>query len=359
MKGKGSVIYTCQYCGELFRGYPSRSKYKHICCSKECTKKIIEQETKERHKPNATCPMCGKEFWAEPAQLKRFKEVCCSKECALKLRSKNMSGNKNHQYGLKGKDNPTWKSDEKIANYGYKQIRVLSHPFRNKKGYVFEHRLVAEKYLLNENNSVEIDGVLYLKPDLEVHHIDENRLNNDPNNLLVLTKSEHKSLHSKKRWRELFSGRIAKKEYKNMQEILVRRADIEAKLPTKAHKKDAGWDLYSVKDYEIEPHKTTMVDTGLNFSLPDNTFGAIYARSGLASKQGLRPANCVGICDCEYTGNYIVPLYNDSDEIRYIKKHDRIAQLIIQNFVPVNLIEVDSLTETDRGEGGFGSTGVK
>ena len=84
-----------------------------------------------------------------------------------------------------------------------------------------------------------------------------------------------------------------------------------------------------------------------------------YARSGLASKQGLRPANCVGICDCEYTGNYIVPLYNDSDEIRYIKKHDRIAQLIIQNFVPVNLIEVDELSETDRSKNGFGSTGMK
>lgn len=358
MKGKGSVVYTCQYCGEQFRGYPSRSKYKHICCSKECTKKLLEKETKERHKPNAICPMCGKEFWAEYSQLRRFKEICFSKECSIKLRSKNMSGENNHQYGLKGKNNSSWKSDEMITNLGYKQIRVLSHPFRNKKGYVFEHRLIAERYLLNEYNSIEIDGKKYLKPEFEVHHIDEDKLNNNPNNLLVLTKSEHITLHNKKKWKELFTGRIAKKEYYNMQEVLVRRANIEAKLPTKAHKKDAGWDLYSVKDYEIEPHKTVMVDTGLNFSLPENTFGAIYARSGLASNQGLRPANCVGVCDCEYTGNYIIPLYNDSDEIRYIKKHDRVAQLIIQNFVQVILTEVDNLSETDRGEGGFGSSGV-
>lgn len=139
--------------------------------------------------------------------------------------------------------------------------------------------------------------------------------------------------------------------------ILVKRADVEAKLPTKAHEDDAGWDLYSLYDYVINPHETVKVDTGLNFQLPEGTFGAIYARSGLATKQGLRPANCVGICDAGYRNNYIVPLYNDSDEVRTIHKHDRIAQLIIQPFIQSELTEVDNLNETERGNGGFGSSG--
>ena len=139
--------------------------------------------------------------------------------------------------------------------------------------------------------------------------------------------------------------------------ILVRRADVEAKLPTKAHEGDAGWDLYSLYDYTINPHETVKIDTGLNFQLPEGTFGAIYARSGLSTKQGLRPANCVGVCDSGYRNNYIVPLYNDSDEVRTIHKHDRIAQLIIQPFIQTELTEVDNLDETERGSGGFGSSG--
>ena len=139
--------------------------------------------------------------------------------------------------------------------------------------------------------------------------------------------------------------------------ILVKRADVEAKLPTKAHEDDAGWDLYSLYDYVINPHETVKVDTGLSFQLPEGTFGAIYARSGLATKQGLRPANCVGICDAGYRNNYIVPLYNDSDEVQTIHKYDRIAQLIIQPFIQSELTEVDNLNETERGNGGFGSTG--
>ena len=139
--------------------------------------------------------------------------------------------------------------------------------------------------------------------------------------------------------------------------VLVKKADVEAKLPTKAHEGDAGWDLYSLYDYTINPHETAKVDTGLNFQLPEGTFGAIYARSGLSTKQGLRPANCVGVCDSGYRNNYIVPLYNDSDEVRTIHKHDRIAQLIIQPFIQTELTEVDTLDETERGSGGFGSSG--
>ena len=81
------------------------------------------------------------------------------------------------------------------------------------------------------------------------------------------------------------------------------------------------------------------------------------ARSGLATKEGLRPANCSGICDSDYRGEYIIALHNDSDEIRYVEPNERIAQLILMSYVPMTFSLVDELTITERGEGGFGSTG--
>ena len=92
--------------------------------------------------------------------------------------------------------------------------------------------------------------------------------------------------------------------------------------------------------------------------LPNGTFGAIFARSGLATKKGLRPANCVGVCDSDYRGEYIVAIHNDTDEMMTITAGERIAQLIVMPFVAVEFNIVDKLTETQRGNGGFGSTGV-
>lgn len=140
-------------------------------------------------------------------------------------------------------------------------------------------------------------------------------------------------------------------------EILVKKLHPDAILPTQAHDGDAGWDLYSMRDVYLIPHETVKVGTGLAFALPHNMFGAIYARSGLATKEGLRPANCVGICDSGYRGEYIVPMHNDGCEMRHIKVGDRIAQVIFQHYDPTKITLVDELPESDRGTGGFGSTG--
>lgn len=142
-----------------------------------------------------------------------------------------------------------------------------------------------------------------------------------------------------------------------MIKIQVKKLAPDAILPTQANPGDAGWDLYSNVDCVIRPRETIRVGTGIAVALPDNSFGAIYARSGLATKEGLRPANCVGVCDCKYRGEYIVPLHNDSHFERYIKKGDRIAQLIVQDYVPCEMIEVEELDATERGAGGFGSSG--
>ena len=135
-----------------------------------------------------------------------------------------------------------------------------------------------------------------------------------------------------------------------------------AKLPTRGSDKAAGYDLYACLDtesVEIAPHTTAKIGTGLAVAVPDGYFGAVFARSGLAAKEGLRPANCVGVCDSDYRGEYIVALHNDSDVARTVQNGDRIAQLVIMPYLTAEFLEVDSLDETARGAGGFGSTGKK
>lgn len=142
-------------------------------------------------------------------------------------------------------------------------------------------------------------------------------------------------------------------------EINVKKLRDNAVIPTRGSEYAAGYDLYAAIDETIVigPHETQKIGTGLSFELPENTFGMIVARSGLATKEGLRPANCSGICDSDYRGEYIIALHNDSDEIRYVEPNERIAQLILMSYVPMTFSLVNELTITERGEGGFGSTG--
>ncbi|MBQ7319805.1 MAG: dUTP diphosphatase [Clostridia bacterium] len=142
--------------------------------------------------------------------------------------------------------------------------------------------------------------------------------------------------------------------------IQIKKLREQAQMPTRGSAAAAGYDLYACIDEAvvIAPHTTAKIGTGLSVAVPEGYFGAVFARSGLASKQGLRPANCVGVCDADYRGEYIVALHNDSDEERTVMPGDRIAQLVIMPFLPAEFEEVDELTETQRGAGGFGSTGV-
>ena len=144
-----------------------------------------------------------------------------------------------------------------------------------------------------------------------------------------------------------------------MIEIEIKLLNEFAKMPTRGSTYAAGFDLYAATNYEIEimPHETMKVDTGISMAIPEGYFGAIYARSGLATNKGLRPANCVGIIDSDYRGNVIVALHNDSNYIQKVGIGDRIAQLIISPCPEVELVSVLDLNSTDRGAGGFGSTG--
>ncbi|MDD6214004.1 MAG: dUTP diphosphatase [Firmicutes bacterium] len=141
--------------------------------------------------------------------------------------------------------------------------------------------------------------------------------------------------------------------------VYIKKLRENAVIPTRGSENAAGYDLYACIDepIEIKPHCTAKIGTGLALAVPDGYFGAIFARSGLAAKQGLRPSNCVGVADSDYRGEYIVALHNDGEETRMVNPNDRIAQLVVMPYLPVCFEETDSLDETVRGEGGFGSTG--
>ena len=144
-------------------------------------------------------------------------------------------------------------------------------------------------------------------------------------------------------------------------DVRFKRLNNLAKIPTRGSKFSAGYDLYAATDHDIQipPHSTVMIGTGLAIELPVGWFGAIFARSGIATKRGLRPANCVGVADADYRNEYIVALHNDTTETKTVQAGERIAQLVILPCQDIDFKEVDELHDTDRGMGGFGSTGEK
>ena len=165
--------------------------------------------------------------------------------------------------------------------------------------------------------------------------------------------------------------------------IKAKRLSDTAKLPTYGSKKAACCDLYAdlsdhcitlnpdvevhnisgnengpIQRVGIAPHCTVKIPTGWAFQPPEGYAGFIYARSGLATKSGLRPSNCVGVCDEDYSGEYIVAVHNDTDDFQTISNGDRIAQLEFRPYEQTEFELVDELDKTERGLTGFGSTGV-
>lgn len=143
--------------------------------------------------------------------------------------------------------------------------------------------------------------------------------------------------------------------------IKVKKLKPGATVPTMGSKFAAGADLYSAEDADvvIEPSETKFIGTGLAMEIPEGYVGLVYARSGLACKRGLAPANKVGVVDSDYRGEIKVALHNHGKESQTVEKGERIAQMVIAPYLSVNYEEADALSETERGEGGFGSTGRK
>ena len=171
-------------------------------------------------------------------------------------------------------------------------------------------------------------------------------------------------------------------------QIRIKKLDERAKIPTRGSDYAAGYDLYALDKVDVPGGGRVFVHTGIALDIPDGYFGAIYARSGLACKHGLKPANCVGVIDSDYRGEILVCIENSNESVKIedvpvpgvpqaqgisvtqehaVRNHDasftieagdRIAQLVIQRFQSVTFVEVDELEDTVRGTGGFGSTGT-
>ena len=140
--------------------------------------------------------------------------------------------------------------------------------------------------------------------------------------------------------------------------INFRRLTPEAKTPTYGTEYSAGADLYNLDAaVEIAPHATVIIHTGIAMEIPEGYCGLIFARSGLATKRGLAPANKVGVIDADYRGEIMVALHNHSDVTATVEAGERVAQLAVVPFLKAELVECSELSDTLRGAGGFGSTG--
>lgn len=144
-----------------------------------------------------------------------------------------------------------------------------------------------------------------------------------------------------------------------MQNVNVKKLHPNAKLPVYGTEFSAGADLHACLDAPVtlQPNETRLISIGIAMEIPVGYAGLVYARSGLASKRGLAPANKVGVVDCDYRGEFFVPLRNHSDVPQTIEPGERIAQMILTPYLTANFVEADNLSDTVRGEGGFGSTG--
>lgn len=217
-------------------------------------------------------------------------------------------------------------------------------------------------FILYELQKDVIQGMRYSYNDLEDYY----DYYNDNNKYLKESADELKNKNS-------FTNNIilSNKKENPIPTIKFKKLHPNAKMPTYGTEEAAGLDLYAVIDNGknfsgqnktvtyILPKETKIINTGIAIEIPNNCFGGIYPRSGLAIKKGLNLANSTAVIDSDYRGEIKVALYNQSNETQRIENGDRIAQLVIQPYIKTKLEETDELSETDRGNGGFGSTGIK
>ena len=142
-------------------------------------------------------------------------------------------------------------------------------------------------------------------------------------------------------------------------QIRIKKLREDAKVPTYGSPYAAGADLYACLEEEqvVSPGQTVMIHTGIAMEIPEGYAGLIFARSGLASKRGLAPANKVGVVDSDYRGEFMIALHSHSDVPQTVLPGERIAQMVITPVLTAEFLQVEELEETQRGSGGFGSTG--
>ena len=299
---------------------------------------------------STVCPVCSVAFLVRPTRLRRSKNVCCSRECSSILRKTTMKGSNNHQYGLRGSLNSTWKSDVGITNLGYLAQNQHTNCTSRHDGSVLVHRSIVEEHLkLNDADSdylSTVQGQHRLSQSVDVHHIDENKLNFKLANLLITTRGEHTSMHNK--MSPVLKGNDGRF-------ISTYKTDDGHETLTKKNNSDAGLDIHSAEDVTIKAGGSTLISTKLSMAIPEGFAGLIWSRSGLSVKNRIEVG--AGCIDAGYRGEVKVHLYNYGTEDFEVSVGDRIAQLLT---VPLALglyEQAQELPEADRGNNGFGSSG--
>lgn len=194
------VEVVCAYCGKIEQVIPARAKT-YVCCSTACS--AAYRKDKHETQIKCECPICKTIFWVKPSRVKRVKTtICCSKECSNKLKETTYLGENNHQYGLTGHLNSSFKENEIISNYGYILEYCPGHPKpcdrSNKEARVRQHRLVIERNYekFDPIYFEQIGNWIVLKDEYDVHHINEDKTDNRLENLQILTREEHTALHN-------------------------------------------------------------------------------------------------------------------------------------------------------------------
>ena len=309
--------------------------------------------------PNCKCVVCGKEMYVKPNRLKRVKNGCtCSKVCDTKRRRGWNSGEKNPQYGVRGEQNASFKSIKKVNSAGYVTVYKPEHPFCNGAYRVLEHRLIVEENadLYEPRFFIEIGGKKYLRKEFQVHHKNEIKNDNRVENLQVVTKSEHRKLHNTQK--ELIKRRNGKiyAFIKKGESIPIKiKLYGDGRVPVRKTAGSACYDCFANEEVVIPKGERRKVGLGFGLDMPYMFEAIIRPRSGLSLK-GID--SCIGTIDEDFKSEISAILANNSGEDFEVKKGDRICQLAIRKYERFCFLVTDELSETERGEGGWGHTGV-
>lgn len=310
--------------------------------------------------PNCKCVVCGKDMYIRPNRIKRAKHgVTCSKECSSKNRSKWFSGAGNHQFGLKEDLNSSFKGWKRITNYGYIKVHKKDHPFCDYRGMVFEHRLVVEENAekFEPFYFIEINGKKYLRKEYEVHHKNEIKTDNRIENLVIVTKSEHRSIHNlESKILRCRNGQI-KKFLKSGVPIPVGiKLFKNGIVPVRKTEGASCFDCFASEAVVVPKRSRSKIGLGFGLELPYLYEAVIRPRSGLSAKGIDCP---IGTIDEDYKSEICAILVNNTDEDFKVEIGDRICQMKIQSYEKITFMQVDELSETERGSGGFGHTGSR
>lgn len=339
---------NCKMCGSKI----AEHKYRAYCSNK-----CMEKSYSENGMYNCQCVVCGKNFHLKESRVRKIKSgITCSRKCSSEHRRNIMKGENNHQYGLRGSKNSSFIGNKTLID-GYVMVYVgLSYHGANSSGRIREHR-----YVINENAELFdakyfdiVDGKKYLKDEYDVHHINHITFDNRLSNLAILTRGEHSRLHNAKK--QIIRSEIGKiKGYVYKEDVMdVKLKLFGGKVPEFKTDQAACADCFANEKVCIKPGNRTLVKLGIGLELGLGYEAVIRPRSGM-SKSGIDVA--IGTIDADYRGEIKANVINNSTEDFNIDIGDRICQIAIRKTEDVKFVEVDELSVTERGDGGFGHTG--